>query len=77
MKFEVESIPSHGIKVFVNHQIIYKYPESLLGDKCIMVLEGTDFEDVERLPLIIGGEITSTFDKPELIKLVECELRRL
>lgn len=74
MKAKVEAIASHGINCFVNRQLVYNYPESLLAEKGIMVIEHADFEGVERLSLVTGGEIASTFDRPDLIKLGECEL---
>ncbi|KAF5364032.1 hypothetical protein D9756_001008 [Leucocoprinus leucothites] len=74
MKAKVEAIAAHGINVFVNRQLIYNYPESLLAEKGIMVIEHADFEGVERLSLVTGGEIASTFERPELVKLGRCEL---
>ena len=74
MKAKVENIASHGINCFVNRQLIYNYPESLLAEKGIMVIEHADFEGVERLSLVTGGEITSTFERPDLVKLGKCEL---
>ena len=35
-----------------------------------MSIEQADFEGVERLSLVSGGEITSTFGRPDLVKLV-------
>ncbi|KAJ3752767.1 Cct2 protein [Lentinula raphanica] len=74
MKAKVDAIASHGINCFVNRQLVYNYPESLFAEKGIMVIEHADFEGVERLSLVTGGEIASTFDRPDLIKLGECEL---
>ncbi|KAI9448406.1 chaperonin Cpn60/TCP-1 family [Lactarius indigo] len=74
MKAKVEAIASHGINVFVNRQLIYNYPESIFAEKGIMSIEHADFEGVERLSLVTGGEITSTFDRPELVKLGRCDL---
>jgi T-complex protein 1 subunit beta len=74
MKSKVDAIASHGINCFVNRQLIYNYPESLLSEKGIMVIEHADFEGVERLSLVTGGEIASTFDRPDLVKLGHCEL---
>jgi len=74
MKAKVEAIASHGINVFVNRQLIYNYPESLLAEKGIMSIEHADFEGVERLSLVTGGEITSTFDRPDLVNLGRCDL---
>jgi chaperonin GroEL (HSP60 family) len=74
MKAKVDAIASHGINCFVNRQLIYNYPESLLAEKGIMTIEHADFEGVERLSLVTGGEIASTFDRPDLVKLGRCEL---
>ncbi|PPQ68280.1 hypothetical protein CVT24_005096 [Panaeolus cyanescens] len=74
MKAKVDAIAAHGINCFVNRQLIYNYPESLLAEKGIMVIEHADFEGVERLSLVTGGEIASTFDRPDRVKLGHCEL---
>lgn len=74
MKAKVEAIASHGINVFVNRQLVYNYPESLLTEKGIMVIEHADFEGVERLSLVTGGEIASTFERPDLVQLGKCDL---
>ncbi|KAJ7180478.1 chaperonin Cpn60/TCP-1 family [Mycena filopes] len=74
MKAKVDAIAAHGINCFVNRQLIYNYPESLLAEKGIMTIEHADFEGVERLSLVTGGEIASTFDRPDLVKLGRCEL---
>jgi T-complex protein 1 subunit beta len=74
MKAKVEAIASHGINVFVNRQLVYNYPENLLAEKGVMSIEHADFEGVERLSLVTGGEITSTFDRPDLVKFGRCDL---
>ncbi|KZT63996.1 hypothetical protein DAEQUDRAFT_733229 [Daedalea quercina L-15889] len=74
MKAKVDAIAAHGINCFVNRQLIYNYPESLLAEKGILTIEHADFEGVERLSLVTGGEIVSTFDRPDLVKLGRCEL---
>ncbi|EPQ59771.1 hypothetical protein GLOTRDRAFT_56030 [Gloeophyllum trabeum ATCC 11539] len=74
MKAKVDAIAAHGINCFINRQLIYNYPEQLLTEKGIMVIEHADFEGVERLSLVTGGEIASTFDRPDLVKLGRCEL---
>ncbi|WFD33370.1 T-complex protein 1 subunit beta [Malassezia cuniculi] len=74
MKAKVDRIKEHGINCFVNRQLIYNYPESLLTEAGIMSIEHADFEGVERLALVTGGEIVSTFDRPDLVKLGHCEL---
>ena len=74
MKAKVERIKAHGITCFVNRQLVYNYPESLLTSAGIMSIEHADFEGVERLALVTGGEIASTFDRPDLVRLGECAL---
>ena len=74
MKAKVDAIAQHGINCFVNRQLIYNYPESLLAEKGILTIEHADFEGVERLSLVTGGEIASTFDRPDLVQLGRCEL---
>ncbi|KAG8758040.1 T-complex protein 1 subunit beta [Serendipita sp. 396] len=74
MKAKVAAIAAHGINVFVNRQLVYNYPESLFAEAGIMCIEHADFEGVERLSLVTGGEIVSTFDRPDLVKLGTCEL---
>jgi T-complex protein 1 subunit beta len=74
MKTKCDAIAAHGINVFVNRQLIYNYPESLLAEKGVLTIEHADFEGVERLSLVTGGEIASTFERPDLVKLGRCEL---
>jgi T-complex protein 1 subunit beta len=74
MKAKVEKIKSHGINCFVNRQLIYNWPEQLLADAGVATIEHADFEGVERLALVTGGEIASTFDHPELVQLGHCDL---
>lgn len=73
MRDKVEKIKAHGVNCFVNRQLIYNYPEQLLAEAGIMAIEHADFEGVERLSLVTGGEITSTFDHPELVRLGQCD----
>ncbi|EJW80512.1 T-complex protein 1 subunit beta [Wuchereria bancrofti] len=74
MKDKVNKILAHKINVFINRQLIYNYPEQLFADAGIMAIEHADFEGIERLALVLGGEIVSTFDSPELVKLGSCDL---
>lgn len=74
MKAKVERIKSHGVNCFINRQLIYNYPESLLAEAGIVSIEHADFEGVERLALVTGGEIASTFERPDLVKLGQCDL---
>jgi T-complex protein 1 subunit beta len=39
-----------------------------------MSIEHADFDGIERLALVLGGEITSTFDHPGEVKLGSCKL---
>ena len=51
--------------MFINRQLIYNYPESILADAGIMVIEHADFDGIERLAAATGAEILSTFDNPQ------------
>lgn len=55
-------------------QLIYNYPEQLFADAGIMAIEHADFDGIERLALVTGGEILSTFDSPSVAKLGTCQL---
>lgn len=74
MKNKVDKILSHGINVFINRQLIYNYPEQLFADADVMAIEHADFDGIERLALVTGGEIVSTFDNPDLVKLGQANL---
>lgn len=39
-----------------------------------MAIEHADFEGIERLALVLGAEIVSTFDNPENAKIGHCDL---
>lgn len=73
MKAKVAKIKASGVTCFVNRQLIYNYPESLFAEAGIMSIEHADFEGVERLALVTGGEIASTFEDPKAVKLGKCE----
>jgi T-complex protein 1 subunit beta len=62
MREKVEKIKKFGINCFVNRQLIYNWPEQLFADAGIMTIEHADFEGVERVALVTGGQIISTFD---------------
>ncbi|RWW26861.1 hypothetical protein BHE74_00022003 [Ensete ventricosum] len=74
MKQKVQKIIAHGINCFVNRQLIYNFPEELFADAGILAIEHADFDGIERLALVTGGEIASTFDNPESVKLGHCKL---
>merc|ERR1711915_842021 len=74
MKDQVDLICAHDMNVFINRQLIYNYPEQLFADKGIMAIEHADFDGIERLALVTGGEIVSTFGNPEKVKIGKCDL---
>lgn len=74
MKDKVNKILKHNANVFINRQLIYNYPEQLFADAGVMAIEHADFDGIERLALVTGGEIVSTFDNPDLVKLGHCDV---
>lgn len=74
MREKVEKIKKHGINCFINRQLIYNWPEQLFADAGIMTIEHADFDGIERLALLTGGQIASTFESPELTVSGECDL---
>ena len=69
-----DKIIEHGVNCFINRQLIYNLPEQYFADKGVMSIEHADFAGTERLALVLGGEIVSTFDNPEKVKLATCAL---
>lgn len=65
MKAKVDRILAYKPDVFINRQLVYNYPEQLLADAGVMVIEHADFDGVERLSACLGSDILSTFDQPE------------
>ena len=74
MKEKIPKIIEHKPAVFINRQLIYNYPEQLLADQGVMVIEHADFDGTERLAKVLGADILSTFDNPEKNTLGECKL---
>lgn len=74
MKDKVNKILNHKCNVFINRQLIYNYPEQLFADAGVMAIEHADFDGIERLALVTGGEIVSTFDNPSLVKMGHCDV---
>jgi T-complex protein 1 subunit beta len=74
MKDKVDLICKHDINVFINRQLIYNYPEQLFADKGVMAIEHADFDGIERLALVTGGEIVSTFGNPDMVKIGRSDL---
>merc|ERR1711966_642972 len=71
---KVDRILAHGCNVFTNRQLIYNLPEQRFADNGVMSIEHTDFDGTERLALVLGADIVSTFDTPESVKLGVCDL---
>lgn len=74
MRDKVNMILGHNINVFINRQLIYNFPEQLFADANVMAIEHADFDGIERLALVTGGEIVSTFGHPDKVRLGTCEL---
>merc|ERR1712010_217887 len=74
MKTKCQKIVDHGINVFINRQLIYNLPEQTFTDAGVLAIEHADFDGIERLALVLGAEICSTFDHPELVKVGTCDL---
>jgi T-complex protein 1 subunit beta len=54
--------------------LIYDYPEQLLADAGVMVIQHADFDGMERLSAVLGADILSTFDDPNSDVLGSCAL---
>jgi T-complex protein 1 subunit beta len=74
MRGKCQKIIDHGINCFINRQLIYNFPEQIFTDAGVVSIEHADFDGIERLAAVTGGEIASTFNKPELVRLGECTL---
>lgn len=72
MKRKVDKILAHKPDVFINRQLIYNYPEQLLANAGVMVIEHADFDGTERLAAVLGADILSTFDNPDQSELGFC-----
>jgi len=72
MKRKVNKILEYKPDVFINRQLIYNYPEQLLADAGVMVIEHADFDGMERLSAVLGAEILSTFDDASSDVLGSC-----
>jgi T-complex protein 1 subunit beta len=69
MLTKCEKIAAHKCNLFVNRQLIYNVPEQYFTEHGINSIEQADFAGVERLALVTGGDIASTFDTPDKVKL--------
>eukprot|EP00735_Rhodelphis_limneticus_P005756 TRINITY_DN1775_c0_g1::TRINITY_DN1775_c0_g1_i1::g.25081::m.25081 TRINITY_DN1775_c0_g1::TRINITY_DN1775_c0_g1_i1::g.25081 ORF type:complete len:545 (-),score=79.37,sp/Q54ES9/TCPB_DICDI/67.49/0.0,Cpn60_TCP1/PF00118.19/2e-140 TRINITY_DN1775_c0_g1_i1:52-1626(-) len=74
MMEKCQRIVDHGCNCFVNRQLIYNLPEQVFAEKGIMGIEHADFDGIERLALVTGADIVSTFDAPNKVRLGSCKL---
>lgn len=72
MVAKVDSICKTPFDLFINRQIIYDYPNQLLENKGIKIIEHADFEGVERLNKVLGGNLVSTFEEIKEVDLGTC-----
>lgn len=74
MKGKVEKILKHDMNVFINRQLIYNFPEQMFTQAGVAAIEHADFEGIERLALVLGAEIVSSFDDPSRVRIGKCDL---
>jgi T-complex protein 1 subunit beta len=74
MLTKCQKIVDHGVNVFINRQLIYNLSEQFFADNKVMAIEHADFDGIERLAAVLGAEIVSTFDHPELVRCGTCKL---
>jgi len=74
MRNKVQQILSHQPTVFINRQLIYDFGQQLFQKAGVMSIEHADFVGVERLALVTGGEVASTFEAGTPIKMGTCKL---
>ncbi|GIQ83888.1 T-complex protein 1, beta subunit, partial [Kipferlia bialata] len=65
-------IVSTGINVLINRQLIYDVPAEYFARQGVLTVDNADFDGIERLALVTGSEIASTFDHPETCQLGKC-----
>jgi T-complex protein 1 subunit beta len=74
MSLKVDRIVATKCNVFINRQLIYNYPETLLAAKGIMAIEHADFDGIDRLAAVLGGDVVSVLDYPEQVTLGHCDV---
>mmetsp|Transcript_20577 Transcript_20577/g.56807 ORF Transcript_20577/g.56807 Transcript_20577/m.56807 type:complete len:542 (+) Transcript_20577:118-1743(+) len=82
MRNKVQQILAHKdssdegapMNCFINRQLIYNLPESMFAAAGVMAIEHADFDGVERLAAVLGGDVVSTFDTPEAVTLGKCDV---
>eukprot|EP00915_Cephaloidophora_sp_WS-2016_P003437 GHVH01004603.1.p1 GENE.GHVH01004603.1~~GHVH01004603.1.p1 ORF type:complete len:539 (+),score=72.28 GHVH01004603.1:50-1666(+) len=73
MSNKVASMCATGCNVTINRQLIYDFPNQCFRKHKVLPIEHADFDGIERLSLVLDGDIASTFDAPEKIKLGSCD----
>lgn len=73
MKTKVDNILAYGCNVFINRQLVYNYPERLFKEAGVMCIEHSDFDGMERLSNVLGGNILSVFDSPDKNQMGFCK----
>ena len=63
MRNKCKKIIDHGISCFINRQLIYNFPEQIFTEAGVVSIEHADFDGIERIAAVTGGEIASTFDR--------------
>jgi len=74
MRDKCQKIIDHGINCIINRNLIYNLAEEFFADHGVMAIEHVDFDGMERLALVLGAEIVSSFERPDLVKLGTCKL---
>ena len=57
-----------------SHYSFLMRPLKIFTEAGVVSIEHADFDGIERLAAVTGGEIASTFDRPDLSTLGECKL---
>jgi len=74
---DTDKIKIYGSRVRVdsmNKVAEIEESESIFAENGITAIEPADFDGVKRLAAVLGGDIVSTFDHPELVILGECDV---
>lgn len=59
MRTKVNKIIDHGINCFINRQLIYNFSEEIFATNGVCAIEHADFDGIERLAAVTGGEVRS------------------
>lgn len=73
MKNKIELLTSVEHDLLVNRQLVYDYPMQLLKNKGVKVIENANFDGVERLNKVVGGNLLSYFEGMSAADLGKCD----